>query len=158
MLYFIRWELLWTATSTMEALQDSEMVYLLCKFHSCAYNHWLHGYSVCFKIFKINYLVTSNVRFGTVKCFHKSRHVVKAIEKFGPFTMAPLVGNKSFVLLIFQMYSNNYVLSKLLWRIMSVQYTIFKAYKQLFSSGGFLCVNQQKLYLSLFIQMYCYFV
>jgi len=44
--YPIWWELLWLATSTREALKHSEMVYLLCKFCSCAHDSWL------FKIFK----------------------------------------------------------------------------------------------------------
>jgi len=58
-------ELLWAATSAREALKHSEIVYLLCKFHWFACSQSLAGYSVL-KSLKINYLVTSNVRFGTV--------------------------------------------------------------------------------------------
>ena len=37
-LYLIWWELLQAATWAREALKHSEMVRLLCKFHSCAHN------------------------------------------------------------------------------------------------------------------------
>jgi len=53
-------ELLWAATSAREALKHSEMVYLLGKFHSRAHNPWL------VVVHWSLYLVTSNVRFGSV--------------------------------------------------------------------------------------------
>ena len=56
--YLIWRELLWAATSAREALKHSEMVCLLCKFHSRAHNPWL------VIIFKIDYLLTSNVWFN----------------------------------------------------------------------------------------------
>ena len=55
-----RRELLWAATSAREAVRHSEMVYLLGKYHSRAHNPW------CIEIFKIDYLLTSNVQFGSV--------------------------------------------------------------------------------------------
>jgi len=39
------------------------MVYLLCKFHHVL---TILGWLQCFKVFKIDYLITSHVRFGTV--------------------------------------------------------------------------------------------
>ena len=39
----IWWEHLCAATSARKTLKHSEMVYLLCKFHSRAHNPWLVG-------------------------------------------------------------------------------------------------------------------
>jgi len=55
-----------------ELLKHSEIIQLLCKFHSHTHNPWL------FKIFKIDYFVTFNVQFWTWYSFTKSSHKYEA--------------------------------------------------------------------------------